>query len=307
VVGGPGGPRPAAARLTGAGRPTGAARLSSETGAAYAAAADGWDAGPGQLYRDLALALVRQAGPVAGLRVLDLGAGTGVAGLAALTAGAARVVAADLAPAMLARSPAGLLPVAADAAHLPFLAGSFDLTLAAFCLGHLPDVPVCLAEIRRVSAALAVSSFAPGWTHPAKRAVDDALAAFGYRPPGWYATFKQETEPRSQDPAWLRGRLTAAGFTDVAVRTVSVRTGLATPAQLVAWRLGMAHVAPFVAALDAGRRAALRRAAEAAVADAAGNRVADAAGNRVADAAGNRVADAAGNPLTVSMVLLTAG
>jgi ubiquinone/menaquinone biosynthesis C-methylase UbiE len=255
VVGELGGPGPPAARLT------------SSTRAAYDAAADGWDGGPGQMYRELGRALLAHARqPVAGRKVLDLGAGTGAAGAAALTAGAAQVVAADLAQRMLARCPAGLRPVTADAAALPFRDHSFDLVLAAFCLGHLPDVPACLAEARRVSAALAVSSFAPGWTHPAKRAVDDVLTDFGYRVPDWYLAFKAQTEPRSQDPSLLQAQLAAAGFADVSVRVEPVTTPLATPAQLAAWRLGMAHVAPFVGALPAGRRAALRQAAATAIA-----------------------------------------
>jgi len=44
-----------------------------------------------------------------------------------------------------------------------------------------------------------------------------------------------------------------------------VDTGRSSPAELASWRLGMAHVAPFVGALTAPRRAELRRAAEAAV------------------------------------------
>jgi len=49
------------------------------------------------------------------------------------------------------------------------------------------------------------------------------------------------------------------------LRTVMVDTGLSSPAQLAGWRLGMAHVAPFVCSLPAGRQAELRQAAEAAV------------------------------------------
>ena len=74
---------------------------------------------------------------LAGGRVLDLGAGTGVAGRAALAAGARSVVSADSALGMLRRCPARLHPVAADATALPFRDGCFDLVLAAFCLGHL--------------------------------------------------------------------------------------------------------------------------------------------------------------------------
>jgi hypothetical protein len=58
----------------------------------------------------------------------------------------------------------------------------------------------------------------------------------------------------------------AAGFTQVQVTVLAVPTGLATAAELVSWRLGMAHYAPFVRALDPAGRAALRHAAEQAMA-----------------------------------------
>ena len=45
-----------------------------------------------------------------------------------------------------------------------------------------------------------------------------------------------------------------------------VEVGCEQPAELVAWRTGMAHVAPFLAALGAPVRAALLAEAEAAVA-----------------------------------------
>ncbi len=90
-LGGPGGP---------------AAGLTGRVRAAYDAGADGWDAGPGPMYRDLARALVASAPvPVAGASVLDLGAGTGAVGAAALSAGAARVVAADSPTSGFASSP----------------------------------------------------------------------------------------------------------------------------------------------------------------------------------------------------------
>jgi len=241
--------------------------MSADLRTAYDAAAQLWAEGPELLYAALAQALVAAAGArVAGGRVLDLGAGTGLAGRAALTAGARSVVSADPALGMLRRCGAQAHPVAADATVLPFRDGSFDLVLAACCLGHLVRPEAGLLEVRRVSAGRAASSFAPAWTHPAKAAVDEVLGSFGYQPPSWYITFKQDTEPRASDPATL-GRLTAAaGFTDVRLRTVTVGTGLSTAAQLASWRLGMAHVAPFVCSLTAARRAELRRAAESAVA-----------------------------------------
>jgi ubiquinone/menaquinone biosynthesis C-methylase UbiE len=269
VVGGQGGPGGSAAELTPGQR------------AGYDTAADGWADGPGQVYLPLARALVAVAPvPLSGTRVLDLGAGTGAAGLAALEAGARQVVAADLAVGMLRRAGAALHPVAADAAALPFLDRSFDLVVAAFCLNHLASIAAGLRETRRVSRAIAASTFAPGWTSPVKAAVDEVLRPFGYRPPAWYASFKSETEPPAGDPGLLAELAAAAGFTRVQARVTTVPTGVSTPAQLVSWRLGLAHVAPFVRSLDAPRAAAVRRAAERAVAGA--------------------------RPLVVSMVVLTA-
>jgi len=230
------------------------------------------------MYALLARALVAAAPvPLPGCRVLDLGAGAGVAGRAALAAGARQVVAADLSVAMLRRG-APQHPVGADATSLPFRDRSFGLVLAAFCLNHLPSLTAGLSEARRVGAAIAASTFTPGWTHPAKDAVDAALCSAGYQPPAWYAALTPGS--RAGDPAELAEGAAAAGFTRVRVRAVDVPTGLAAPAELVSWRLGMAHYAPFMRSLDPPRRAEVRRAAEHAVAGAA--------------------------PLVVSMTMLTA-
>jgi ubiquinone/menaquinone biosynthesis C-methylase UbiE len=250
-----------------AGAPGGpAAELSGDLRVAYDAAAVLWARGPEPVYGRLARALLAQVDRgLAGARVLDLGAGTGVAGRAALAAGARSVVCADSALGMLRRCEARLHPVAADVTALPFRDGCFDLVLAAFCLGHL-DRPVAgLREARRMARALAASSFAAGWNHPAKAAVDEVLRSFGYQPPAWYVTFKRDTEPWASDPAALGRDATAAGYTGIRLRTVTVDTGLSGPAELASWRLGMAHVAPFVGSLTAARQAELRHAAEAAV------------------------------------------
>ncbi len=252
-----------------------AAELTAGLRAGYDAAAPAWADGPGPMYARLAGALVAAAPvPVAGRRVLDLGAGAGVAGQAALAAGARQVVGADLSVAMLRRGraaqdpagarPASARPVAADAAALPFQDHSFDLVLAAFCFNHLAHLAPGLAEARRVGGALAASMFAPGWTHPAKDAVDGALRSFGYQPPAWYAALSPGS--RAGDPAELAEAAAAAGFAQVQVHTIVVPTGLTTPADLVSWRLDMAHVAPFVRELDAPSAATLRRTAERAVA-----------------------------------------
>ncbi len=245
----------------------GSAGLAPEVRAAYDAAAADWAGGPERMYAPLARALVAAAPlPVAGGRVLDLGAGTGVVGRAALAAGAARVVAADLAVAMLRLGGPAQHPVAADATALPFRDQAFDLVVAAFCLNHLSGPGAALREARRVGRGFAASTFAPGWTHPAKLAVDEALRPFGFQPPAWYLALQREAGPAAQDPGRLAAQAAGAGFTDVQVRTMTVPTGLSDPAQLASWRLGMAQVAPFLRSLDAGPRAAARRAAEQAVA-----------------------------------------
>ncbi len=222
---------------------------------AYDVAAPAWRAGPARLYARLAAALVDGL-DLAGAAVLDAGAGTGVAGDAARRAGAARVVAVDLAPAILQRPP--VLAVAADLARLPFADGSFDVALAAFSLGHLTDPVPGLSALRRVASVLAASAFAQGWTHPAKDVVGQVLAAHGYRPPDWYVAFKAGSERRIGDPDRLAALVSAGGYGSVAVDRVEVATGLADPADLVAWRLGMAHHAPFVAGLPPTEREALR-------------------------------------------------
>jgi len=292
------------ARRTGGG----AAELTAGLRAGYDAAAPAWADGPGPLYARLAGALVAAAPvPLAGALVLDLGAGTGVAGRAALAAGARQVVAADLSLAMLRQARALTAPasggpasgrpasgrpasgrraawdpVAADAVALPFRGRSFDLVVAAFCLNHLDSLATGLAEVRRVSAAIAASVFAPGWSHPAPDAVEEVLSSYGYQPPAWHSSLCPGS--RAGDPEELAAAAAAAGFTAVRVRTSDVHTGLVTPAELVSWRLGLAQVAPFLRSLDAAGRAEVRRAAEQAV-------------------AGVVAGDA---PLVVSMVMLTA-
>ena len=240
-----------------------AAGVAGSVRAAYEAEPRSRAAGPEPVYAALAGALAAHVAPLlSGARVLDLGAGTGVAGRAALAAGAAEVAAADLAVAPLRQCAPQLRPVAADAAALPFRDQSFAVVLAAFSLTHAASLGVVLAEARRVGRVLAASAFAPGWGHPAKTAVDDVLARFGYRPPAWYLTFKQHTEPRLGDGQLVRELALAAGYSRVNASVLAVPTGLSAPEQLAAWRLGMAHIAPFAGSLDDARHVDLRLAAE---------------------------------------------
>jgi SAM-dependent methyltransferase len=215
----------------------------------YTAAA-AWAAGPDLVYGRLADAAVASIpGPLDGRLAVDAGAGTGAASRA-LVRRRARVVAVDLSAAMLA---VGHRPaVVADVRRMPFASGGTDLTMAAFVLSHLADPGVALAELARITRAggtVVVTAFHADKRHPVKDAVDRVLAAHGYRPPGWYVEFKRTGEVQVGTPAALLGLADAVGLTRSAVDEIAVGlTGLAVPA-LVGWRLGMAHVAPFLAGL----------------------------------------------------------
>ena len=104
--------------------------------------------------------LVADARLRAGMRVLDLGSGTGYpALLGAQTVGSSgSVIGLDLAEQMLAvaRRKATALGLAnvtfrtGDATTLPFETNSFDAVTSRFCLMFLPEIPKGVAEIARV-------------------------------------------------------------------------------------------------------------------------------------------------------------
>jgi hypothetical protein len=91
-------------------------------------------------------------------------------------------------------------------------------------------------------------------------------AELGYRHPAWYTRLKCELEPLSNAPDLLEAIATDAALLDVTVHDRIVDSGLDSPAQVVEYRLGMAHMAPFVDGLSPTQRAALVHEAEAAVA-----------------------------------------
>jgi SAM-dependent methyltransferase len=156
--------------------------------------------------------------------------------------------------------------VLADAARLPFAGDTFDLVMGGFCLGHLPDPGAALAEWRRVGPATVATAFASGPAHPAKVAVDEAAERFGFLSPPWYEQLKAEREPQVEDPELLASLARSAGFREATVTQLAVDTGVHTPAEIVSWRWGMAHLAPFVEGLTEERRAVARRESEDAVA-----------------------------------------
>jgi ubiquinone/menaquinone biosynthesis C-methylase UbiE len=239
----------------------------STTAGAYDGAAEAWAAGPAQVYARLGEAMLDDSPvPLANAAVLDVGAGTAVVAEAARRRGARRVVASDIAARMLGLRAAGIPAVLGDAGRLPFADRCFDLVAAGFCLSHLVAPGAALQEWRRVAGAVVVSAFAPGPPHPAKVAVDDAMERFGFVPPAWYSRMK-EASAAIEDTAGLESLLRAAGFPAVRVGERSVGAGLDSPDDVVRWRFGMAHLAPWVAGLPEQRRQEATAAARDAVAE----------------------------------------
>ncbi len=87
-------------------------------------------------------------GDVRGLRVLDLGAGTGHYASWARARGARVAVALDVTPEMLAHAPRPA--VVADATRLPFAAGSFDVVVGALVVSFVKDRGRLLRDAARV-------------------------------------------------------------------------------------------------------------------------------------------------------------
>ncbi len=244
--------------------------LVAEMRRAYAGAAWQWATGPAALYRRLATALVASAHvELQGRRVMDLGAGTGAASEALIEVGA-EPVGVDLAVQMLAHRRTARPPgVAADAQRLPFREGAFAAVIAAFSLNHVPDLTGALAGCRRVLAnggGVLASTFPSDEEHPAKPVVEAVLEQYGYRRPGWYATFKDRLAGLTGDPASFARAASDAGLHDVRVERIEVEAGLDDPGLAVAWRLNMPHTLDFVASLAPARRSELRDRATAALA-----------------------------------------
>lgn len=233
------------------GEPRSVADAYSRTGAA-------WETGPGLIYNRLAEVLVDACPvPIAGRRVLDVGAGTGAASRAAI-AGGAEVCALDFAFGMLAydrtvRPPA----VVGDAAALPIRDATMDIVVAAFSYNHLTAPEIGLREAARVlrpAGVVVASAYAEGDTHPAKDAAEAALAAVGWSAPEVYAVLKRDAVPRLATEERARAATRAAGLTGVDVQRRRVAFPELSAEDLVHWRLGMAHTASFFDALAAPDR-----------------------------------------------------
>ena len=233
--------------------------MSSSVSDAYSVGASAWALGPARLYSRLADELVGFS-PLSldGKLVLDLGSGTGVGARAAARAGA-RVLATDFALGMLlpdrqdrAASAVG------DAQALPFRDTAFDVVLAPFCLNHLDDPASGVREVARVSHALLGSTYATDDHHPVKAAVEQALREHGWVAPSWYGEIKAAMATWGTVDA-ARAAITRGGMDAIRVEHLDISFDDLGADGMVAWRLGMAACAPFVATLDGGAKGALHR------------------------------------------------
>jgi SAM-dependent methyltransferase len=122
----------------------------------YDAIADVYERVAALCHAQMARDLVAAVAPSFGARVLDLGAGTGVAAHAATAAVGVggTVVAADPSSALLRRADTPRLHrVAAGAPGLPFADDAFDVVIANLVIGHFTDYSVALADLVRVLRA----------------------------------------------------------------------------------------------------------------------------------------------------------
>ncbi|MGQ0833178.1 MAG: class I SAM-dependent methyltransferase [Microthrixaceae bacterium] len=234
---------------------------------AYSATGAAWQRGPGRVYDRLATSLIAES-PVSleGRTVLDLGAGTGAATRAIQAAGGTPI-AADLAIGMLqAIAPARPASAVADASALPFPDHSLDGVIAAFSLNHVGDPRQAMREAARVArpgSPLLVSAYAADDHHPVKDAVNAAAAELGWRADAWVDELRTTIMPVLATVENAERIVADAGIVTAEVRRVDVAFPDLVADDLVAWRMGMAQLAPFVAALTSAQRDGLRaRAAE---------------------------------------------
>jgi SAM-dependent methyltransferase len=181
----------------------------------YDAIADVYERVAALCHAQMARDLVAAVAPSFGARVLDLGAGTGVAAQAAAAAVGAdgTVVAVDPSSALLRRAGAPRLQrVAAAAPGLPFADDAFDAIVANLVIGHFTAYTVALADLVRVLRAggrLGVTTWGRLDRDPE---IDDADERAAYDT--WNAVTAERVDLDKVDAAAIEALPWEAAFTD---------------------------------------------------------------------------------------------
>ena len=209
-------------------------------GAAYDAAADGL---AGRSGADVRPAGRRHGRPRPGRRgraprVLDAGAGTGVAGeVAAAPRRRARWSRSTSRTACSPRA-AGLSAVG-DLTRLPFADDAFDLVVAAFSLNHFDRTrPRRWASSAGSPVRCVATVFAPEWDHPAKEAVEGGGGAARLRAAGRGTPTIKAEALANPGPPELEAGAGRPGSRTAGRSVVEVDTGLESAGDLVDWRFG---------------------------------------------------------------------
>ncbi len=229
----------------------------------FHAPAEVYDKLVGRYAGELAEALIAAAGVAPGMRALDVGCGPGALTRAlAGVVGAGHVAAVDPSRPFVAacrdRVPgADVREGAAEA--LPFADGAFDAVLSQLVVNFLADAPAGVAELRRVArpgavVAACVWDYADGMTL-LRRFWDAALAV---DPEGAAARDEGRVMPYCR-PGELAALWRGAGLRDVTERALEASARYdGFDALWEPFPLGVAPSGAYAAALDPGRRDALR-------------------------------------------------
>jgi SAM-dependent methyltransferase len=228
----------------------------------YAGAAAGWAGGAELVYRPIARELVGMSPHrLSGRRVLDVGAGTGVASRALVDLDA-RPVAVDLSHDMLSWDRRRRPPAAVgDVTNLPVRAGSVDDLVAAFVYNHLRHPVAGFAEARRVvrpGGTVLACTFSSEPHSAVRDVLDQAARDEGWQPPEWYVDAKANISHLLGSAMEMKRVAAEAGLVDMLIDERPVDVGVTTAEQLVDYRLGQAHYSLWLGKLGPDRTAAIR-------------------------------------------------
>ncbi|MET9104248.1 class I SAM-dependent methyltransferase [Streptomyces antibioticus] len=229
---------------------------------AWAGQADAYAASFAKLCAYPAPELLDAAGIKQGVRVLDVGAGTGT--VAALACGrGAKVTAVDAEPGMVAQA-ALSVPEAdvrlAALPHLPFADDEFDVTVGNFVLNHVGQPRQALTELRRVTRAggrIAVTI----WTAPAaagQALLGRAVQAAGVIRPAHLPALAPEDDFLRTEQG-LAALLGEAGLTDVVCETVTWNHRTTPEEWWSGPAAGVATIGQIVTSQDPVRAAEIRK------------------------------------------------